>query len=61
MPAEELRRNRRMGEETMRITVVGAIVIVAAVIAAILLFRALNEKKNEGRQPNSGPASPPRA
>lgn len=34
----------------MRITVVGAILIVAAAIAAVLVIRALIEKRNSGPQ-----------
>lgn len=35
-----------MGADTMRITVVGAILIVATVIASLLLLLALNENKS---------------
>jgi hypothetical protein len=35
-----------MGAETMRITVVGAILIVATVMASLLLLLALNENKS---------------
>jgi hypothetical protein len=49
---EELRRNRSMGAETMKITVVGAILIVALVMAGILLLLALTENKSglDGKQ-----------
>ena len=36
----------------MRITVIGAIAIVAGVIAASLVIRHLNIKNNQGPQPN---------
>lgn len=36
----------------MRITVVGAILIVAAGIVAVLVIRALMVKRNRGRQQN---------
>jgi hypothetical protein len=35
-----------MGADTMKITVVGAILIVATVVAGVLLFLALYENKN---------------
>jgi hypothetical protein len=35
-----------MGADTMKITVVGAILIVAAVMAGVLLLLALNESKS---------------
>ena len=36
----------------MRITVVGAALIVAAVIVAVLVIRALTENQNRGPEPN---------
>jgi hypothetical protein len=49
-----------MGEETMRITVVAAILILVAFIAAVLLIRALAEKQDGGsdpKQPDHGTES----
>jgi hypothetical protein len=44
-----------MGAESMRITVVGAILIVAAVAAGVLLLLALKEHMNDVGEPqNSG-------
>lgn len=40
-----------MGEETMRITVVGAILIAVAFIAAVLLIGALVEERDGGSDP----------
>jgi archaellin len=37
-----------MGETTMKITVLGAMLIVAAVVAVVLLVRALNQQKGPG-------------
>ncbi len=56
LSAKELRRNGRMGEKAMRITVVGAVLIVAAVIVAVLIVRALNQRGNRGSEANPGPA-----
>ena len=55
MSAKELRRNGRMGEEIMRITFVGAVLIVAAVILVVLAVRKLNEKRNPEPEGNLGP------
>lgn len=44
----EVRRNPSMGAETMKITVVGALAIVAVVIAAVLLIRYLIRKNDQG-------------
>jgi len=49
LPAQELRRSRCMGEETM--TVVAAILIVVAFVAAVLLIRALTKKRDGGSDP----------
>ena len=54
MPAEGLRRNRAMGAEAMRITVVGAAAIVLAVVAAVLLIRHLNNQNKPNPGPNPG-------
>ncbi len=57
---EEVRRDRRMGEETMKITVVGAILIVVMFIAAVLLIRALADQRGRGsdpKQPDHGTES----
>lgn len=48
----EVRRNGPMGAETMKITVVGALAIVAAIIAAVLLIRYLN--KTDSQVPDQG-------
>jgi len=45
-------RDRRMGEEAMRITVVGVVIIVVAAIAALLLIRTLTENQNRGPKQN---------
>jgi hypothetical protein len=37
----------------MRITVIGAVVIAAAVIGAVLLIRHLDKLKNQGPQQNA--------
>ena len=44
MPGKELRRDSRMGVGTMRITLVGGILIVVVIIAMFVLLRALHEK-----------------
>lgn len=44
MPEQELWRNRRMGANPMKITVVGVVLIVVAVIAGALLVRTLKNK-----------------
>lgn len=36
----------------MKITVVGALSIVAAIVAAVLLIRHLNSKNNQGSEQN---------
>ncbi len=41
MPAEELPRDRQVGEVVMRITVVGAIILLAAALLVALLLYAL--------------------
>ena len=46
-----------MEADTMRITVVGAILIVATVVAGVLLLLALDETKNRPTsKENGGPA-----
>ena len=60
LSGEEVWRDRRMGEEPMRVTIVGAILIVVAFIAAVLLIRALAEKQDGGsdpKQPDHGTES----
>lgn len=60
MSREEMRHDRRMGDKTMRITVVAAILIVVAFIAAVLLIRALAEKRggrSDPKQPHHGTES----
>ena len=57
MPAEELRGNRSVGGKAVRITVVGAVLIVVVAIAAVLLIRALTERRDGGsdpKQPHNG-------
>jgi hypothetical protein len=44
----------------MRITVVGAVLIVAAAIAAVLVIRALNDKGDRGPKQTPGPVGPTR-
>ncbi len=47
--------NRGMGEETMRVTFVGALIIVAVAIAvAVILGALLNKTKRGPNQPNTG-------
>ena len=43
-----------MGADSMRITVVGAILIVATVVAGVLLFLALDETKNQSATKQNG-------
>jgi hypothetical protein len=43
-----------MGAEAMKITVVGAVLIIAAVAAGVLLLLALKEHANEIGEPQSG-------
>jgi len=50
MSRKELRRHCHLGGEAMRITVVGAVLIGAAVIAALVLMRRLVEKGNRGTE-----------
>ncbi len=46
-----------MGADTVKITVVGAILIVATVVAGVLLLLAMHEtKKRPTNKENSGPA-----
>ena len=42
----------------MRLTFVGAVLIVAAVVAGILILHALNEKENPASAPNSDRSQP---
>ncbi len=51
LSGEEVRRDRRMGEETMRITVVGAVLIAVTFIAAVLLICALAAQRDGGSDP----------
>jgi len=44
----EVRRNRLVGEETMKITVVGALAIAVAIIVALLLIREIDLEKGRG-------------
>jgi hypothetical protein len=44
----EMQRNRSMGGETMKITVIGALAIAAVIIAAVLLIRHLNRTNDHG-------------
>jgi hypothetical protein len=55
VPKEGLRCIGRLGAEEMRITVVGAVLIVAAVAAGVILILALKEYTNGiGEQQNDG-------
>jgi hypothetical protein len=62
MPQPELRCDRPVGEKSMRLTVVGGIVIIAAVIAALVILRlsqtehsvALPHKVNPNERPDTG-------
>ena len=47
MPEGELRESHSMGAEAMRITVVGALLIVAVVIVLVLVVRARNTVEND--------------
>jgi hypothetical protein len=47
-----------MGTDPMKITVVGAILVVAAVIASLLLLLALNENKNDIENKPGGGSQP---
>lgn len=58
MSATGLRRHGRMGEKAMRITVVGAVLIAAAVIAAVLLVRALKDMGDHSSQKYPDPEGP---
>jgi hypothetical protein len=40
---KELWRNRRMGKKTMRITVIGAVIVVATVLIVFFVFQALSQ------------------
>jgi hypothetical protein len=51
MPGKEVRLNCRVGAEDMKITVVGVVLIVAAVIAAVFVLRALNDSADSDGQP----------
>ncbi len=46
----EMSRNRSVGAETMKITVVGALAVVAVILAAVLLIQHLNRKDNQGSE-----------
>ncbi len=48
----EMPGNRSMGAKTMKITVIGALAIVAVIIAAVLLIHHLNRKNNQGLEQN---------
>lgn len=43
----EVQRNRALGAEMMKITVVGALAIVAVVIVAVLLISHLNKRNSQ--------------
>jgi hypothetical protein len=47
-----------MGADTVKITVVGAILIVATVMASLLLLLALNENKNGLDSKQAGGSQP---
>ena len=44
----EMQRNRSVGAEMTKITVIGAFAIAVAVIVAVLLIRHLNRISNQG-------------
>lgn len=52
MPAEKLRGHRRMGAKAMKITVVGALLIIATIIAALIVIGSLNNNRDAGLQQN---------
>jgi hypothetical protein len=52
MPAKKLRGHRRMGAETMKITVVGVLLIIATIIAALIIIGSLNESRGDGLDKN---------
>jgi len=61
MPQRELRCDRPVGQKSMRITVVGGIVIIAVVIAALVILRlsqaehsVLPRKVNPNERPDTG-------
>ncbi len=56
MPAKELPRDRQVGEVVMRITVVGAIVLLAVALLVALLLNALvsREKRNSPEEQQRG-------
>ena len=57
MPEERLRSNRAVEEdEGMKITVVGAVLIIAAVVAVALVIRALASNKGRGPEQGQGQA-----
>ena len=43
MPGQKVRLNCSVGDEDMKITVVGVVVIVVAVIVAVFLLRSLTD------------------
>ena len=44
----EMRRDRSMGGEMMKITFIGALAVAVAIIAAVLLIRYFNRASEEG-------------
>lgn len=57
MPQERLRRNRALEEdEGMKITVVGAVLIIAAAIVVVLVIRALASNKDRSPEQGQGEA-----
>ena len=44
----EVRRDRFLGKETMKITVIGFFAIATAIIAAVLLILHVNKASNKG-------------
>ena len=58
MPADELQRDRSMGGEAMRITVIGAILIVAGAVVVILILERLVEKDKRRPQVEHSPGGP---
>ena len=53
MPQDALQRHRSMGDPRMKITVVGAGLILASAVVAILVIRALTNQEGRASRPDS--------
>jgi len=53
VPGKEVWRDRTVGGEMMRVTAVGAAVIVALALITIIIIRALAERNNGGQNQSS--------